>query len=65
MEEISVIGRNTMGRTLVRMDVDEHVVSVARAESADDEDKGTEPGEDELIPESEEAPQDDDELSEE
>jgi DNA gyrase subunit A len=65
MEEISVIGRNTMGRTLVRMDVDEYVVDVARAESADDEDKEAEVAEDEPVPASEEAPQDDDELSEE
>jgi DNA gyrase subunit A len=36
MEEISVIGRNTMGRTLVRMDPGEKVVDVARAESTED-----------------------------
>ncbi len=64
MEEISVIGRNTMGRTLVRMDRDEYVVDVARAESADDEDKEAEPGEDEPVAELEEALQEDDELSE-
>lgn len=49
MEEISVIGRNTMGRTLVRMDAGERVVDVARAEPtveendespAEDEDAG-------------------------
>jgi DNA gyrase subunit A len=46
MEEISVIGRNTMGRTLVRMDSGEVAVDVARAESSDEseEDEG-EPGE--------------------
>jgi DNA gyrase subunit A len=45
MEEISVIGRNTMGRTLVRMDSGEVAVDVARAESSDEseEDEG-EPG---------------------
>jgi len=36
MDEISVIGRNTMGRTLVRMDPGENVVDVARAESSDE-----------------------------
>ena len=35
MEEISVIGRNTMGRTLVRMDEGEQVVDVARAEPSE------------------------------
>ncbi len=38
MEQISVIGRNTMGRTLVRMDQGEHVVDVARAEPSEEED---------------------------
>ncbi|MDQ7782100.1 MAG: DNA gyrase subunit A [Desulfomonilaceae bacterium] len=37
MEEINVIGRNTMGRTLVRMDEGEQVVDVARAEPTDDD----------------------------
>jgi DNA gyrase subunit A len=37
MEEISVIGRNTMGRTLVRMDEGERVVDVARAEPSEEE----------------------------
>ncbi len=37
MEEINVIGRNTMGRTLVRMDEGEQVVDVARAEPSDDD----------------------------
>jgi DNA gyrase subunit A len=37
MDQISVIGRNTMGRTLVRMDPDEYVVDIARAEPSDDE----------------------------
>jgi len=35
MEEISVIGRNTLGRTLVRMNEGEYVVDVARAETTD------------------------------
>ncbi len=39
MSEISVIGRNTMGRTLVRMDPGEYVVDVARAEPSEDDDK--------------------------
>ncbi len=37
MEEISVIGRNTMGRMLVRLESGEHVVDVARAEPSDDD----------------------------
>lgn len=37
MEQIAPIGRNTMGRTLVRMGDGEHVVDVARAEAADEE----------------------------
>jgi DNA gyrase subunit A len=37
MDEINVIGRNTMGRTLVRMDEGEHVVDVARAEPSEDD----------------------------
>ncbi|MEW6351381.1 MAG: DNA gyrase subunit A [Thermodesulfobacteriota bacterium] len=37
MEQISTIGRNTRGRTLVRMDPDEYVVDVARAESSEEE----------------------------
>jgi DNA gyrase subunit A len=36
MEQISVIGRNTMGRTLVRMNEGERVVDVARAEPTDE-----------------------------
>lgn len=39
MNEISVIGRNTRGRTLVRMDSDEYVVDVARAEPDDESDE--------------------------
>lgn len=39
MEEISVIGRNTMGRTLVRMDQGEYVVDVARAEPYEETDE--------------------------
>ncbi len=38
MEELSDIGRNTMGRTLVRMGEGERVVDMARAEPGDDED---------------------------
>jgi DNA gyrase subunit A len=37
MSEISPIGRNTMGRTLVRMDEGERVVDVARAEASDED----------------------------
>jgi DNA gyrase subunit A len=37
MEEISVIGRNTMGRTLVRMEPGEQVVDVARAEPSEED----------------------------
>ncbi|MCX5860896.1 MAG: DNA gyrase subunit A [Desulfomonile sp.] len=44
MEEISVIGRNTMGRTLVRMEPGEQVVDVARAEPAEEDDLDTENG---------------------
>ncbi len=39
MDEISVIGRNTMGRTLVRMDPGESVVDVARAEPGEEDEK--------------------------
>ncbi|MBI4961931.1 MAG: DNA gyrase subunit A [Desulfomonile tiedjei] len=42
MEEISVIGRNTMGRTLVRMDAGEEAVDVARAESSEEDEKESE-----------------------
>lgn len=42
MEEISVIGRNTQGRTLVRMDPGETVVDVARAETSDEEEREAE-----------------------
>jgi DNA gyrase subunit A len=65
MEQISVIGRNTMGRTLVRMDAGEEVVDVARAESSDEDEKeGDENGEeqgvaDEEAPEIEEEPEED------
>jgi DNA gyrase subunit A len=54
MDQISVIGRNTMGRTLVRMDADEYVVDVARAESTDDEDKESESAEDQPMSDLEE-----------
>ncbi len=37
MEEITVIGRNTMGRMLVRLEPGEHVVDVARAEASEEE----------------------------
>lgn len=39
MEEISVIGRITQGRTLVRMDPGEHVLDLARVEASDEEEK--------------------------
>ena len=39
MDEISLIGRNTMGRTLVRMDTGENVVDVARAEPSEEDEK--------------------------
>lgn len=42
MEEISVIGRNTMGRTMVRMGEGEKVVDMARAEPGDEELPGEE-----------------------
>ena len=38
MEQIATIGRNTKGRTLVRMHTDEYVVDLARAEASDAED---------------------------
>jgi DNA gyrase subunit A len=37
MDEISVTGRNTMGRTLVRMNAGEQVVDVTRAEPSDED----------------------------
>ncbi|MGC8602240.1 MAG: DNA gyrase subunit A [Desulfomonilaceae bacterium] len=39
MEEISVIGRITQGRTLVRMDPGEQVLDIARADSSVEDDK--------------------------
>ncbi len=39
MEEISVIGRITQGRTLVRMDPGEQVLDIARADASEDDDK--------------------------
>ena len=51
MEQISVIGRNTQGRTLVRMDAGEQAVDVARAEPSDEDDRN-----------SVTSPQDEDEL---
>lgn len=61
MEEINVIGRNTMGRTLVRMDEGEQVVDVARAETSEEDSLDEELADDERgdIPES--ATEDDDE----
>ncbi|MEW6532009.1 MAG: DNA gyrase subunit A [Thermodesulfobacteriota bacterium] len=52
MEEINVIGRNTLGRTLVRMNEGEYVVDVARAETTDlgdasDNESGSDQQEDE------------------
>ena len=44
MEEIGVIGRNTMGRTLVRMDEGERVVDVARAVAMDEESSDADEG---------------------
>lgn len=71
MEEISVIGRNTMGRTLVRMDQGEHVVDVARAETTEDEEKDSDDMESETAEEmetdleaGEEAPEADEEPDE-
>ena len=46
MDQISVIGRNTMGRTLVRMDTGENVVDVARAEPSEEDEKEDESTED-------------------
>ncbi len=43
MDEINVIGRNTMGRTLVRMNEGEQVVDVARAEPSEDDASDEEP----------------------
>jgi DNA gyrase subunit A len=46
MAEISIIGRNTMGRHLVRMDEGERAVDVARAEPTEmslDDDSEEEP----------------------
>ncbi len=44
MEEISVIGRNTMGRTLVRLDEGDSVVDVARAEPSEEDEKDGDSG---------------------
>jgi DNA gyrase subunit A len=49
MDAISVIGRNTMGRTLVRMDSDEYVVDVARAESSEEDDKDIDSSEEQTV----------------
>jgi DNA gyrase subunit A len=65
MDQISVIGRNTMGRTLVRMDADENVVDVARAEPGDDEDKEAEQLEDQPVTDLEEGPDEPEDASDE
>lgn len=79
MDQISVIGRNTRGRTLVRMDEGEHVVDVARAETSEEDEKEEAglPVEEELAeedvsdddeeesPEEEETSEDDEETVEE
>jgi hypothetical protein len=49
MEEISVIGRITQGRTLVRMDPGEQVVDIARADSTEEDDRTFQ--EDDVTPE--------------
>jgi DNA gyrase subunit A len=59
MDHISVIGRNTMGRTLVRMDDGEFVVDVARAEPSEDEDSESEDIEESEVPISDELVDDD------
>jgi DNA gyrase subunit A len=45
MEEISTIGRNTVGRTLVRMDKGESVVDVARADTIEEDEEESEDAE--------------------
>ncbi|HMK36192.1 MAG TPA: DNA gyrase subunit A [Desulfomonilaceae bacterium] len=67
MDHISVIGRNTMGRTLVRMDPGEHVVDVARAEISEDEEAESEGIEEADVPISDELIEEDfeDELEDE
>jgi DNA gyrase subunit A len=58
MDEISVIGRNTQGRTLVRMDAGEQVVDVARAEPSDEDERNSASTlEDENEPQDEEEPE--------
>ncbi len=64
MDEISAIGRNTMGRTLVRMDAEEYVVDVARAESSEDEDKDADASDDSDLDESDADASDDQDASE-
>lgn len=51
MEEISDIGRNTMGRTMVRLGEGERVVDMARAEPGDDDEDEDETPEHEAQPE--------------
>jgi DNA gyrase subunit A len=65
MDQISVIGRNTMGRTLVRMEPGEHVVDVARAEPSDEDDSDSEAIEPEADLDSEEILSEDDEGADE
>jgi DNA gyrase subunit A len=65
MEQISVIGRNTMGRTLVRMEPGEHVVDVARAEPSDEDDSDTEEIGPDAVPISEMTESEDDEGDDE
>jgi DNA gyrase subunit A len=65
MDQISVIGRNTMGRTLVRMEPGEHVVDVARAEPSDEDDDDSEAIGPEADLASEEALSEDDEGADE
>ena len=65
MEQISVIGRNTMGRTLVRMEPGEHVVDVARAEPSEEDDNDSEAVESEAGLASEEILSEDDEGADE
>jgi hypothetical protein len=65
MEEISVIGRNTMGRTLVRMDPEEYVVDVARAEPSEDDDKDSDELDTDESPASEMTESEDDESADE
>jgi len=55
MDQVPPIGRNTMGRTLVRMDEGEVVVDVTRADTLEDEDAPGEDQEDQEEPSSQPA----------